>query len=56
MKMPDSNTSIDHIAKSVGIDKPVEVIDCAYVIISEVLVFSDLSSLAHNISPNILGL
>ncbi|TIB70634.1 hypothetical protein E3Q24_02798 [Wallemia mellicola] len=29
MKMPASNTSIDHIAKAVGIDKPVEVIDCA---------------------------
>lgn len=35
MKMPASNTSIDHIAKAVGIDKPVEVIDCAYVIIFE---------------------
>lgn len=31
MKMPPADIKIDQIAEIVGKDKPVEVIDCAYV-------------------------
>ena len=32
MKMPPAHITIDEIAQKVGTDKPVEVIDCAYVV------------------------